>query len=117
MYSYTYPGVPYVVLQTSLHSIPFSVECSFNFSNCLQVILDAKSLSTELVITNTDKIPFSFSTALHTYFRVRIFLSTIRHLVTLLQNLGFQFLMKQFINEEWVGIRRIDVKIRAEQYI
>lgn len=80
MDSYTYPGVPHVVvLQTSLHGIPFSVECSFNFSSCLQVVLDAKSLSTELVITNTDKIPFRFSTALHTYFRVSFFLSTIRH--------------------------------------
>lgn len=36
----------------------------------MQVILNKNSLSTELVITNTDKKPFSFSTALHTYFSV-----------------------------------------------
>lgn len=35
-----------------------------------QVILNAKSISTELKITNTDNKPFSFTTALHTYFHV-----------------------------------------------
>lgn len=39
---------------------------------CLQITLDKKSLSTELKITNTDKKPFSFTTALHTYFSVSV---------------------------------------------
>lgn len=36
----------------------------------LQVTLDTRSLSTELKVKNTDNKEFSFSTALHTYFRV-----------------------------------------------
>ena len=39
----------------------------------LQVTLDSNALSTELKVTNTDAKPFSFTTALHTYFRVSIF--------------------------------------------
>ncbi|KAF9616247.1 hypothetical protein IFM89_029023, partial [Coptis chinensis] len=37
-----------------------------------QVILSTSSLSTVLIVTNIDNRPFSFSSALHTYFRVRI---------------------------------------------
>ncbi|XP_024036773.1 putative glucose-6-phosphate 1-epimerase isoform X2 [Citrus clementina] len=37
-----------------------------------QVILNTKSISTELTITNTDNKPFSFSSALHTYFRASV---------------------------------------------
>ncbi|XP_022739689.1 putative glucose-6-phosphate 1-epimerase isoform X2 [Durio zibethinus] len=37
-----------------------------------QVILNTKSISTELIVTNTDKKPFSFSSALHSYFRASI---------------------------------------------
>lgn len=44
----------------------------YTFQATYKVILDAKSLSTELVITNTDSKPFSFSTALHTYFRASV---------------------------------------------
>ena len=36
----------------------------------MQVTLNKSILSTELIITNTDKKQFSFSTALHTYFHV-----------------------------------------------
>ncbi|KAG7539508.1 Aldose 1-/Glucose-6-phosphate 1-epimerase [Arabidopsis suecica] len=41
----------------------------FAFQALYKVIVGADSLSTELKITNTDDKPFSFSTALHTYFR------------------------------------------------
>lgn len=41
----------------------------FSFQALYKVSLHSKSLSTVLTITNTDKKPFSFSTALHTYFR------------------------------------------------
>ncbi|BFG39138.1 hypothetical protein CerSpe_254120 [Prunus speciosa] len=41
----------------------------FSFQALYKVTLQTKSLSTELVIKNTDSKPFSFSTALHTYFR------------------------------------------------
>ncbi|XP_058089020.1 putative glucose-6-phosphate 1-epimerase isoform X3 [Magnolia sinica] len=37
-----------------------------------QVTLNSKSLSTKFIITNTDKKPFSFSSALHTYFRASV---------------------------------------------
>nr|KJB43277.1 hypothetical protein B456_007G202000 [Gossypium raimondii] len=37
-----------------------------------QVVLNTKSLSTELKVTNTDNKPFTFSTALHSYFRASI---------------------------------------------
>ncbi|XP_020249807.1 putative glucose-6-phosphate 1-epimerase isoform X1 [Asparagus officinalis] len=40
----------------------------FSFHASYRVMLNSKSLSTVLTITNTDKQPFSFSTALHTYF-------------------------------------------------
>ncbi|KAK6922701.1 Aldose 1-/Glucose-6-phosphate 1-epimerase [Dillenia turbinata] len=44
----------------------------YSFQALYKVILKHKSLSTELVITNTAQKPFSFSTALHTYFRASI---------------------------------------------
>ncbi|KAM0970416.1 hypothetical protein FF1_018500 [Malus domestica] len=52
-------------------------ECSrsmwdFSFQALYKVTLQTKSLSTELVIKNTDSKPFSFSTALHTYFRAAV---------------------------------------------
>ncbi|MBA0770097.1 hypothetical protein Gotri_018771 [Gossypium trilobum] len=37
-----------------------------------RVVLNTKSLSTELKVTNTDNKPFTFSTALHSYFRASI---------------------------------------------
>jgi glucose-6-phosphate 1-epimerase len=33
-------------------------------------VLAANKLSTEMVVKNTDSKPFSFTTALHSYFRV-----------------------------------------------
>ncbi|XP_010926027.1 putative glucose-6-phosphate 1-epimerase isoform X2 [Elaeis guineensis] len=44
----------------------------FSFQALYKVTLHSKSLSTVLTITNTDKKPFSFSTALHTYFRASV---------------------------------------------
>ncbi|XP_019444772.1 PREDICTED: putative glucose-6-phosphate 1-epimerase [Lupinus angustifolius] len=44
----------------------------FSFHALYKVSLDAKSLSTELKIKNTDNKAFSFSTALHTYFRASV---------------------------------------------
>ncbi|KAK6924376.1 LOW QUALITY PROTEIN: Aldose 1-/Glucose-6-phosphate 1-epimerase, partial [Dillenia turbinata] len=44
----------------------------YSFQALHKVILKPKSLSTELVITNTDQKPFSFGPALHTYFQASI---------------------------------------------
>ena len=55
--------------------------------NCLQIILGDKSLSTELIIKNTDNKPFSFTTALHTYFHV----STLTHFSVLTGGLSVSF--------------------------
>ncbi|KAL6952082.1 glucose-6-phosphate 1-epimerase [Sarracenia purpurea var. burkii] len=64
-------GSPVVTLD--LKDDPYSRSMwDFSFQAMYKVILDARSLSTELVITNTDNKPFSFSTALHTYFRASV---------------------------------------------
>lgn len=44
----------------------------FGFHALYEVTLHDKGLSTILTITNTDKKPFSFSTALHTYFHASV---------------------------------------------
>ncbi|KAG5241214.1 glucose-6-phosphate epimerase [Salix suchowensis] len=44
----------------------------FGFQALYKVILNSKSISTELIITNTDKKPFSFTSALHTYFSASV---------------------------------------------
>lgn len=44
----------------------------FSFHALYKVILQSNSLSTILTITNTDKKPFSFTTALHTYFSASV---------------------------------------------
>jgi hypothetical protein len=49
--------------------LQLNIYFSFNF---FQVILNSKSISTELTITNTDNKPFSFTSALHTYFSVSV---------------------------------------------
>uniref|UniRef100_A0A5B7BDC2 glucose-6-phosphate 1-epimerase n=1 Tax=Davidia involucrata TaxID=16924 RepID=A0A5B7BDC2_DAVIN len=64
-------GNPVITLE--LKDGPYSRSMwDFSFRALYKVILDAKSLSTELMITNTDNKPFSFSTALHTYFHASI---------------------------------------------
>ncbi|XP_059459198.1 putative glucose-6-phosphate 1-epimerase isoform X1 [Corylus avellana] len=52
----------------------------FSFQALYKVILTTKSLSTELRITNTDNKPFSFSTALHTYFHASVTGASVRGL-------------------------------------
>ncbi|KAI8567789.1 hypothetical protein RHMOL_Rhmol02G0149200 [Rhododendron molle] len=72
-------GNPVVTIE--LKDGPYSRSMwDFSFQAIYKVILDAKSLSTELVITNTDKIPFSFSTALHTYFHAAVTGASVRGL-------------------------------------
>lgn len=44
----------------------------YSFQALYKITLDKKTLSTELKITNTDKKPFSFTTALHTYFSASV---------------------------------------------
>ncbi|KAK4426790.1 putative glucose-6-phosphate 1-epimerase [Sesamum alatum] len=44
----------------------------YSFQALYKVSLDRNTLSTELKVTNTDEKPFSFSTALHTYFRASV---------------------------------------------
>ncbi|KAL6224620.1 hypothetical protein ACLB2K_003475 [Fragaria x ananassa] len=57
------------VLTLELKDGPYSrAMWDFSFQALYKITLQTKSLSTELVIKNTDSKPFSFSTALHTYF-------------------------------------------------
>lgn len=44
----------------------------FGFQALYKVILNSKSISTELTVTNTDNKPFSFTSALHTYFSASV---------------------------------------------
>ncbi|KAL1354840.1 hypothetical protein HN51_006890 [Arachis hypogaea] len=44
----------------------------FGFHALFKVTLNSKSLSTELKVKNTDNKPFSFTTALHTYFSASV---------------------------------------------
>ncbi|XP_021718028.1 putative glucose-6-phosphate 1-epimerase [Chenopodium quinoa] len=58
------------VLTLELKDTPYSrAMWDYSFQALYKIILDSNSLSTELTVTNTDKKAFSFSTALHTYFR------------------------------------------------
>ncbi|EOA13756.1 hypothetical protein CARUB_v10026850mg [Capsella rubella] len=52
----------------------------FAFQALYKVTVGADSLSTELKITNTDNKPFSFTTALHTYFRASSAKASVRGL-------------------------------------
>ncbi|XP_065851593.1 putative glucose-6-phosphate 1-epimerase [Euphorbia lathyris] len=52
----------------------------FGFQALYKIILDAKSISTELKITNTDNKPFSFTNALHTYFAASVSGASVRGL-------------------------------------
>ncbi|MBA0653500.1 hypothetical protein Goklo_020666 [Gossypium klotzschianum] len=64
-------GNPNVTLE--LKDSPYSrAMWDFGFQARYKVVLNTKSLSTELKVTNTDNKPFTFSTALHSYFRASI---------------------------------------------
>lgn len=64
-------GNPVVTLE--LKDAPYSRDMwDFGFHALFKVTLNAKSLSTELIVKNTDNKSFSFSTALHTYFRASV---------------------------------------------
>lgn len=64
-------GKPVVTFE--LKDTPYSRSMwDFSFQALYKVILDSTSLSTEFIVTNTDQKVFSFSTALHTYFRASI---------------------------------------------
>ncbi|XP_009103522.1 putative glucose-6-phosphate 1-epimerase isoform X2 [Brassica rapa] len=52
----------------------------FAFHALYKVVVGADCLSTELKITNTDNKPFSFNTALHTYFRASVTGASVRGL-------------------------------------
>ncbi|KAF6166681.1 hypothetical protein GIB67_005543, partial [Kingdonia uniflora] len=68
-------GNPAVTLE--MKDSPYSrAMWDFSFQALYKVILNSKSLSTVLTITNTDKVPFSFSTALHTYFSASVTCAT-----------------------------------------
>lgn len=72
-------GNPVVTLM--LKDGPYSrAMWDFGFQALYKVILNAKSISTELNITNTDKKPFSFTTALHTYFRASVTRASVKGL-------------------------------------
>ncbi|KAI3813542.1 hypothetical protein L1987_18268 [Smallanthus sonchifolius] len=64
-------GSPVITLE--LKESPYSrAMWDYSFQALYKITLDNKSLSTELKITNTDKKPFSFTTALHTYFSASV---------------------------------------------
>ncbi|XP_021908016.1 putative glucose-6-phosphate 1-epimerase isoform X2 [Carica papaya] len=72
-------GNPAVTLE--LKDGPYSrAMWDFSFQTLFKVVLNEKSISTELKVTNTDDKPFSFSTALHTYFRASIIGASVRGL-------------------------------------
>ncbi|KAI4314834.1 hypothetical protein L6164_027702 [Bauhinia variegata] len=64
-------GNPAITLE--LKDAPYSRSMwDFGFHALYKVTLNTKSLSTELKVKNTDNKPFSFTTALHTYFRASV---------------------------------------------
>ncbi|GAB4846832.1 hypothetical protein Ancab_025839 [Ancistrocladus abbreviatus] len=72
-------GKPVITLE--LKDGPYSrAMWDFSFQALYKVILDSKSLSTELTITNTDQKAFSFTTALHTYFSASVTGASVRGL-------------------------------------
>ncbi|KAL3728454.1 hypothetical protein ACJRO7_033095 [Eucalyptus globulus] len=72
-------GNPIVTLE--LKDGPYSRSMwDFSFQALYKIILREKSLSTELIITNTDTKPFSFNTALHTYFRASVTAASVKGL-------------------------------------
>ncbi|KAF5752990.1 putative glucose-6-phosphate 1-epimerase [Tripterygium wilfordii] len=72
-------GNPAVTLE--LKDGPYSrAMWDFGFQALYKVILNSKSITTELIITNTDNKPFSFSSALHSYFRASVTGASVRGL-------------------------------------
>ncbi|KAL2497958.1 Galactose mutarotase-like superfamily protein [Abeliophyllum distichum] len=64
-------GNPVITLE--LKDTPYSRSMwDYSFLALYKVTLHRNTLSTELRITNTDEKPFSFTTALHTYFRASV---------------------------------------------
>ncbi|KAL7610946.1 hypothetical protein Lser_V15G12430 [Lactuca serriola] len=64
-------GTPVITLELKDSSYSRSM-WDYSFHALYKITLDKKTLSTELKITNTDKKPFSFTTALHTYFSASV---------------------------------------------
>ncbi|XP_023767564.1 putative glucose-6-phosphate 1-epimerase [Lactuca sativa] len=64
-------GTPVITLELKDSSYSRSM-WDYSFQALYKITLDKKTLSTELKITNTDKKPFSFTTALHTYFSASV---------------------------------------------
>ncbi|KAI4387310.1 hypothetical protein MLD38_005152 [Melastoma candidum] len=61
------------VVTLELKDDPYSrAMWDFSFKALYKVILKEKSLATELVVINNDTKPFSFTTALHTYFSASV---------------------------------------------
>lgn len=72
-------GSPVITLE--LKESPYSrAMWDYSFQALYKITLDKKSLSTELKIINTDKKPFSFTTALHTYFSASVSGASVRGL-------------------------------------
>lgn len=64
-------GNPVITLE--LKDSPYSRSMwDYSFQALFKVTLDSKCLSTKLTITNRDRKPFSFSSALHTYFHASV---------------------------------------------
>ncbi|GMH14873.1 hypothetical protein Nepgr_016714 [Nepenthes gracilis] len=72
-------GKPVITLE--LKDSPYSrAMWDFSFRALYKVTLDLTSLSTELTIANTDRKAFSFTAALHTYFRASVTAASVRGL-------------------------------------
>uniref|UniRef100_A0A2N9EP59 glucose-6-phosphate 1-epimerase n=1 Tax=Fagus sylvatica TaxID=28930 RepID=A0A2N9EP59_FAGSY len=72
-------GNPVITLE--LKDGPYSRSMwDYSFQALYKVILNTKSLSTELTIKNTDNKPFSFNTALHSYFHASVTGASVRGL-------------------------------------
>ncbi|KAH0771056.1 hypothetical protein KY290_015037 [Solanum tuberosum] len=61
------------VVTVELRDGPYSrAMWDYSFHALYKITLDKKTLSTELIVKNTDNKPFSFTTALHTYFSASV---------------------------------------------
>lgn len=77
--SETVEGNPSITLELKDGSYSRSM-WDYGFHALFKVTLDRKALSTELKVINTDDKPFSFTTALHTYFRALVTGATVKGL-------------------------------------